>query len=193
MSYALLLLELFGRFFLVGLFSVGGGLATLPFLTSMGEATGWFTAADISNMVAISESTPGPMGINMATYVGYTVGGVPGSVLAPLGLIAPSIAIIMIISRVLMKFRSSKYVNYAFYGLRAASVGLIAAACYSVAKIALFKSEVFSQTGNFFLSFDLKSVILCVVVFAAIMGIKKLHPIACIAIAAVIGILFQMG
>ena len=193
MSYALLLLELFGRFFLVGLFSIGGGLATLPFLTSMGEATGWFTAADISNMVAVSESTPGPMGINMATYVGYTVAGVPGSILGPIGLIAPSIVIIIIISRVLMKFRESKYVNYAFYGLRAASVGLIAAACYSVAKIALFNGEVFAETGNVFLGFDLKSVILCAIVFVAVMCFKKLHPIACIVAAAVVGIIFQMG
>lgn len=193
MSYALLLLELFGRFLLVGLFSIGGGLATLPFLTSMGEATGWFNATDISNMVAISESTPGPMGINMATYVGYTVGGIPGAVIGPLGLITPSIIIIIIVSRVLMKFRDSKYVNYAFYGLRAASVGLIAAACYSVAKIALFNGEVFAETGNFFLGFDIKSIILCVVVFAAVMCFKKLHPIACIVAAAVVGIIFQMG
>lgn len=189
----MLLLELFGRFALVGTFSVGGGLATLPFLTSMGETTGWFGAADISNMVAISESTPGPLGINMATYVGFGVGGYPGAVVAPLGLIAPSIVVIIAISKVLAKFRSSKYVNWAFYGLRAASVGLIASACFSVAKIAFFDSAAFSAGSGFFAAFDYKSVVLASAAFLAITFIKKLHPIVCIVAAAVIGIIFHMG
>lgn len=193
MSFLLLLCELFGRFFAVGLFSVGGGLATLPFLQSMGETTGWFNAMDISNMVAISESTPGPLGVNMATYVGYQVAGVAGSILAPLGLITPSIIVIIIISKILIKFRDSKYVDSAFYGLRAASVGLIAAACFAVMKIALFKSEVFAQTGSFFQAIDYKSIILCVVIFAGVKLFKKVHPIVFIVAAAVIGIIFHMG
>ncbi|MCM1543758.1 MAG: chromate transporter [Ruminococcus sp.] len=193
MSYFLLLCELFGRFFSVGLFSVGGGLATLPFLQSMGETTGWFNALDISNMVAISESTPGPLGINMATYVGYQVAGVPGSILAPIGLVTPSIIVIIIISRILIKFRDSKYVDSAFYGLRAASVGLIAAACFAVMKIAMFKSEVFAQTGSFFQALDYKSIILCVVIFACVKLFKKVHPIVFIVAAAVVGIIFKMG
>lgn len=157
----------------------------------MGEATGWFGPADVSDMVAISESTPGPLGINMATYVGYNVGGLPGAILAPLGLIAPSIVIIIAISKVLMKFRESKYVNWAFYGLRAASVGLIAAACFSVAKIAFFDSGVFESSG-FFAALDYKAIILAAVVFAALTCFKKLHPIVCILISAVIGIIFKM-
>lgn len=189
----ILLLELFGRFFLVGLFSIGGGLATLPFLTQMGEATGWFGAADISNMVAISESTPGPLGVNMATYVGYHLSGVPGGIVAVVGLITPSVIIILIISKVLMKFRDSKYVNNAFYALRAASVGLIAAACLAVAKVAMFKSEVFAETESFFAAVDYKSIILCVLLFICIKLFKKVHPIVFIAIAAVVGIIFQMG
>lgn len=191
MSYVLLLGELFVRFFLVGLFSVGGGLATLPFLQSMGAATGWFSDVDISNMVAISESTPGPLGINMATYVGYHIAGVAGSVLAPLALVTPSVIIIVIISKILVKFRDSKYVNNAFYGLRAASVGLIAAACFTVAKIALYKSEIFAETGNIFSAIDYKSVILCALVFIGVKAFKKVHPIFFIAAAAAVGIVFK--
>lgn len=199
MSVFSLLFEMFIRFFFVGLFSVGGGLATLPFLTDMAETTGWFTQMDISNMVAISESTPGPLGINMATYIGYQVAsdygmgyGILGSVLAATGLVTPSLIVIMIISKVLLKFRNSKIVDYSFYGLRAASVGLITAACLSVAKIAYYNSSVMAQTGNFFMAVDYKSIILTVIVFIGVTKFKKIHPIAFIALAAAAGIIFQM-
>ncbi|MBQ4365912.1 MAG: chromate transporter, partial [Clostridia bacterium] len=146
----MLLLEVFSRFFVVGLFSVGGGLATLPFLQKMGEATGWFGAAQISDMVAISESTPGPLGINMATYVGFQVAGVPGAAVGALGLITPSVIVILIVALFLKKFRDSKYVAWAFYGLRAASLGLIVAACWAVMKIAFWNAEAFAQSGAVF-------------------------------------------
>lgn len=195
----MIFLELFWRFFLVGLFSVGGGLATLPFLTSMGETTGWFDAMDISNMVAISESTPGPIGINMATYIGYQVGsevgpafGVVGSIVASIGEVAPAIITIMIISKMLMKFRDSKYVEYTFYGLRAASVGLIAAAWLGVAKIAFWNTEAFSQSENFLMAVDYKSIILSAVIFFLVTKFKKIHPIVLIILAAVVGIIFKM-
>lgn len=195
----MIFLELYFRFFMVGLFSVGGGLATLPFLTSMGETTGWFDSMDISNMVAISESTPGPIGINMATYVGFQVGsgmgmpfGVLGSIIATLGEVTPAIMIIIIISRMLMKFRESKYVEYAFYGLRAASVGLITAAWLGVAKIAFWNAEVFAQGENFLMAVDYKSVILSAVIFFLVNKFKKLHPIVIIVLAAVVGIIFKM-
>ena len=195
----MIFLELFVRFFMVGLFSVGGGLATLPFLTSMGEATGWFDAMDISNMVAISESTPGPIGINMATYIGYQVGsemgagfGVLGSIVASLGEVAPALIVIIIVSKMLMKFRDSKYVEYVFYGLRAASVGLIAAAWLGVAKIAFYNSEVMAESGNFLMAIEYKSIILSAVIFFLVTKFKKLHPIALIALSAVVGIIFKM-
>ena len=191
MSYALLLGELFLRFFLVGLFSIGGGLATLPFLQSMGEATGWFGGVDISNMVAVSESTPGPLGINMATYVGYHVAGAVGSVVAPIALVAPSVVVIIIVSKILAKFRDSKYVDNAFYGLRAASVGLIAVAFFAVAKIALFDSEILAETGNVFRAIDYKSLVLCVAIFIGVKLFKKIHPIFFIAVAAAVGIIFK--
>ncbi len=194
----MIFIELIWRFFFVGLFSIGGGLATLPFLTDMGEATGWFDSMDISNMVAISESTPGPLGINMATYVGYQIGstygvagGFFGSILASLSLVAPSVIVILIICKVLDKFKDSKYVQYAFYGLRAASVGLITSALLGVAKIAFISGE--SVSFDNVLSFvDYRSIILSVLIFIVVTKFKKLHPIAVILFAAVIGIVFKM-
>ena len=121
-------LRLFFEFFKTGLFAVGGGMATLPFLKIMGESTGWFTQTDLMNMLAVSESTPGPVGINMATYVGFTTAGLTGSIVATIGEVTPSIVIIMVIAAMLAKFRDSKYVANAFYGLRPASTGLIGAA-----------------------------------------------------------------
>lgn len=195
----MIFLELYIRFFMVGLFSIGGGLATLPFLTSMGKTTGWFDAIDISNMVAISESTPGPIGINMATYIGYQVGseigapfGILGSIIASIGEVTPAVIIIIIVSKMLMKFRESKYVEYTFYGLRAASVGLIAAAWLGVAKIAFFNSEAMAESGNFLMSVDYKSIILSGIIFFLVTKFKKIHPIALIALSAVVGIIFKM-
>ena len=117
-------LRLFFEFFKVGLFSVGGGLATIPFLTDIGARTGWFTAADLADMLAISESTPGPIGVNMATYTGFHVGGIPGGIIATLGLIAPAIIVITVIAGFLKKFRESRVVDGVFSGLRPASTAL---------------------------------------------------------------------
>lgn len=194
---ALLLLygEMFLRFFSVGLFAIGGGLATLPFLIDMGEATGWFTQADISDMVAISESTPGPLGINMATYIGFqissnfgTLPGILGAVIAPLGVITPSVIIIIIVSKILNRFKDSKYVQYAFYGLRAASFGLIVSALLSVAKIAFFGAEgtVSPESINWL------CIVLSAVIFAVAFKFKKVHPILLIVFAAIMGIIFKM-
>ena len=121
----MILLRLFYEFFKTGLFSVGGGMATIPFLQHMGETTGWFTNQELTTMIAVSESTPGPMGVNMATYVGFTVAGVPGAVIATLGEVTPSIIVILIIAALLRNFRENRYVDRAFYGLRPASTGLI--------------------------------------------------------------------
>ena len=123
----MILLRLFYEFFKTGLFSVGGGMATIPFLQHMGEATGWFTNQELTTMIAVSESTPGPMGVNMATYVGFHIGstfgmgglgGIVGAVVATLGLITPSIIVILIIAGFLQKFRHSRTVEAVFSGLR---------------------------------------------------------------------------
>ena len=195
----MIFLELYFRFFFVGLFAIGGGLATVPFLQSMGEATGWFNQSDIADMIAISESTPGPIGVNMATYVGYqsgevfgVAGGIFGGVIATLGLITPSIIVIVIVARMLQKFKDSKYVEYAFYGLRAASIGLVASACLGVAKIAFWNTEIMAESGSVFAAVNYKSIILSAVIFFCITKFKKLHPIALILFSAVVGILLKM-
>ena len=121
-------LRLFFEFFKAGLFAVGGGLATLPFLYDMAEKTGWFTAETVMDMIAISESTPGPIGVNMATYAGFTTAGVLGSVCATVGLVFPSVIIIIFVYKMLEKFKGSKLVNDVFYGLRPAVAGLVGAA-----------------------------------------------------------------
>ena len=128
----ILYLQLFWEFFKTGLFAVGGGMATIPFLYNMADATGWFTRNDVANMIAVGESTPGPIGVNMATYVGYVTGsgegGLPfailGAVVATLGLITPSVIVILIIASFLKAFRNNRYVDSAFYGLRPPPPGL---------------------------------------------------------------------
>lgn len=188
----MILLRLFFEFAKVGLFAVGGGLATIPFLQDMGARTGWFTNADLTTMIAVSESTPGPMGVNMATYVGFHTAGVLGGVVATLGLIFPSVVIILIIAGFLEKFRQSKAVDGVFYGLRAASVALITAALLQVAKIALLVPGQSWEGIPFQL--NLVAVILAVIIFALVKfsPLKKLHPICFIGLAALAGIIFQM-
>ncbi len=183
------LLRLFFEFFKTGLFAVGGGLATVPFLREMGAATGWFTDADLTTMIAVSESTPGPMGVNMATYVGFHIAGVPGAVLATLGLITPSIIVILIIAGFLEKFRTSRTVEAVFRGLRPASVALIAVAGLSVAKSVLLRA---APDGAPPLRWQ--AALLCAAVFACLQSkaLKKLHPIVFIAAAAVLGAVFGL-
>lgn len=187
----MILLRLFFEFFKVGLFAVGGGLATIPFLESMGSATGWFSPADLTTMIAVSESTPGPIGVNMATYVGFQVGGIPGAVIATLGLIAPSILVIILIAGFLQKFRQSRTVDAVFYGLRPASTALIAAAGLKVA-LDVLVTVGGTQSHTFSISWPL--VILAAAVFLAmkIKPLGKLHPIVFIGAAALAGILFNL-
>ena len=184
------LLRLAFEFFKTGLFAVGGGLATLPFLYAMGTTTGWFNAQDVANMIAISESTPGPMGVNMATYVGFHSCGIIGSLVGPLSLVFPSVVIIVIISKILNKFKESKMVQDVFYGLRPASTGLIIAAGLGVAKIALLHLDNFLDTKNILNLFNYKAIILAAVIYF-IMKKKDFHPILMVVFAAVIGIVFK--
>ena len=185
------LLRLFFEFCKIGLFSVGGGLATIPFLADLGERTGWFTSGELANMIAISESTPGPLGVNMATYVGFTSAGVAGGVVATLGLVFPCVVVILIVSAFLQKFRSSKAVDGVFYGLRAASVALITSAMLQVARIAFTRYDMLSPNSWDFhwMAFLLAAVIFVLLKFTPL---KKLHPICFIALAAVAGVVFRM-
>lgn len=186
-------IQLFYEFFKTGLFAIGGGMATLPFLYDMADKTGWFTAEQLSDMIAISGSTPGPIGVNMATYVGYTTGGVIGGIIATIGLITPSIIIIIIIAFFLKSFRENKYVDAVFYGLRPASTGLIAAAGSTVVMLTLLKLDLFKQTGSIINLFDWKALVLAVIIFILtnyVKVTKKLHPVVFIAGSAIVGIVF---
>jgi len=193
------LLRLYWEFFKTGLFSVGGGLATLPFLYEMGEKTGWFTTAQVADMLAVSESTPGGIGVNMATYAGYTAAGIPGGVIATLGLVTPSIIVIMIVAAILKSFRENRYVSSAFYGLRAASTGLIAASGLSVMAGALLVTEALQleSVGEIAMHlFNWPAVALAVAVYLLsnkVKWTKKLHPIVFIGFSAVVGVVFRFG
>ena len=189
-------LQLFWEFFKTGLFSVGGGLATLPFIYDMSDKTGWFTYQQIADMVAVAESTPGPIGINMATYVGYATGGVPGSLIATLGIVTPAIIIILIIATCLRKFRDSQLVNHAFYGLRPASTALSAAAGLSVVLISLVDTAAYQASGMLDDLFCWKAIVLAAVIWLltnVVKPTKKLHPIVFIAGSAVAGIVFSFA
>lgn len=183
-------LQLFLEFFRTGLFAVGGGMATLPFLYDMAERTGWFTAAQLADMIAVSESTPGPVGVNMATFVGTETMGVPGAVIATLGLITPSVITILIIAGFLQKFRTSRTVNDVFYGLRPASTALVAAAGLRVA------ASLFVVLGGSWKDITIQwpAVAIALVVFAAmrLKWFKKLHPIVFIGLSALAGILINL-
>ncbi len=192
----MLYFQLFYEFFKAGLFAIGGGMATLPFLYDISDKTGWFTHGQLADMVAISESTPGPIGVNMATYVGFTTGGIPGAVIATLGLITPSIIIILIIAGFLKSFKDSKYVKSAFYGLRPASTGLIAAAGLTVAVLVLFQKEFYAATGRLTDLISFRNILLMVVLYLFTAKIKKtrdLHPVVFIAASAVVGIVFRFA
>ena len=183
----MLMLELGFRFFCCGLFAIGGGLATLPFLYNISKETGWYTFSDISNMIAVSESTPGPMGVNMATYVGFLTGVVPGAVTATVGLIAPSVIVILIVAAFLQAFRDSKYVAGAFYGLRPASTALITAAGLVVVR------ETFWLTGGvlFWQGTVLAAVLL--VLTRWVKQTKNWHPIVFIGLSALVGVVFRFA
>ena len=188
----MILIQLFYEFFKAGLFAVGGGLATLPFLQDISAKTGWFTLDQLADMIAISECTPGPIGVNMATYVGFSTAGGPGALAATLGLIAPSIIVILIIAGFLKRFQDNRYVQAAFYGLRPASTGLIGAACISVAVTALLNLSRFSESRAIMDLFQWKAVILAVILFFAMKHpkLKKLHPAVFLGASAVVGVLF---
>lgn len=184
-------IQLFWEFFKTGLFSVGGGLATLPFLRQMGNQFGWFTEAELTNMLAVSESTPGPIGVNMATYAGTTVcGGNPlGGAVATFGLVLPSVLVILLIAGLLKHFRENRYVDKCFQMIRPASVGLVAAAVLSVLKIALFR-----ESSGAFLGLVpfLPAIILFAVLAVSRWKLQKLHPICFILFGATAGIVYYL-
>lgn len=187
-------LNLFYEFFKTGLFAVGGGLATLPFLYDMSDRTGWFSSSQLADMLAVSESTPGPIGVNMATYVGFTIRGIPGALVATLGLVTPSVIVILIVAAFLKSFRDNRFVNAGFYGLRPASTAMVASAGISVVALALLQVDQFRATGALADLFNWKGVALAAVLLVLTRWVKPtkgLHPILFILASAVVGVVFQ--
>ena len=192
----MLYLQLFWEFFKTGLFAIGGGMATLPFLYDMADKTGWFTRAQLADMIAVSESTPGPIGVNMATYAGFDCAGVLGGVVATLGLVTPSVIVIVLIAMALQAFRTNKYVDAAFYTLRPASTGLIAAAGWSVFALVLVNLDAYRVSYQLADLLQWKNLILFAVIWVLtnlVKPLKKLHPVVFLALAAVVGIVFRLG
>ena len=189
---SIMLFLLFLQFFKTGLFSVGGGLATLPFLYEISDSTGWFSHADIADMIAISESTPGAIGINMSTYAGYKTAGIAGGIVATLSLALPSFIVILIIAGFLDRFKGNRYVDAAFYGLRPASIAMISAAGINVVKIALLNIPAFMESHDIGQLVILKGLLLAAVIFILRKKLK-LHPIVFIAASAIIGVVFRFG
>lgn len=176
-------LQLFWEFFKIGLFSIGGGLATLPFLYTLAQThPHWLTAKTIADMIAVSESTPGPIGINMATFAGYQAAGALGGLIATLGEITPSVIIIIFIARFLGKFDKNLYVKDAFYALRPAVVGLITFAGLRLLSVTLF----FEHT------LKVKEAVLFAVLVVLVLRFKKVHPLIWIVIGATAGLLLAL-
>ena len=176
----MIFLQLFWEFFKTGLFAIGGGMATVPFLFDISARTGWFTASELANMIAISESTPGPIGVNMATYAGYETAGIAGGVIATLGLMMPSVIIILIVAGLLSRFSEKPIVKTVFRYLRPAVIGLLLFALWQLLPLT------FMDEANNLLPLPVAAF--AVLLFCALKW-KKVHPIIWIGVGAVFGII----
>lgn len=186
-------LLLFWEFFKTGLFAVGGGLATLPFLREIAiHHPHWFSLEALADIIAIAESTPGPVGVNASTYAGYQACGILGALVATFALILPSFCIIFFISKALKKYRDNRYVNRVFYSLRPAVTGLIGASGYSVIRLSFLGAAEVTSFAALAAALDWRAVLLFAVLLTAmqIKWLKKIHPVLFIAAGAVAGILF---
>jgi chromate transporter len=177
------LLFLFGQFFKIGLFSVGGGYATLPFLYELADNYPWLSREDVGNMLAVAQSLPGAIGANLSAYTGFRYAGIPGGFAAVLGLISPSIIIIIVIARLLDVFKQSKTVAALFAGFRPAGAGLLSAAAFAAVAVSLYVPG--WQTWREALRW--RELALFAVLFFLIFKFKK-HPVIYIAAAGLAGI-----
>lgn len=176
------LLIMFLEFFKTGLFAVGGGLATIPFLMDMSDKYGWFSQSELANMIAVAESTPGPIGVNTATYAGVTTYGIGGGIIATLGLVLPSYIVIVIVSKILEKFRENKLTQNLFYGLRPTVAGLITVAAYTLLETTVFPDMIL----------NIKALVMLLVFTLFVLSYKKLNPIVVIILGAILGIIFKI-
>ncbi|MGL5329667.1 MAG: chromate transporter [Peptostreptococcaceae bacterium] len=184
-------IQLFYEFFKTGLFALGGGLATLPFLYDIARNYPWFDESMLADMVAISQSTPGPIGINMATFAGFQAGGVLGSLIATLALVMPSFIIIIIIAHFLNQFRANKKVESLFYVIRPAVTGLIAVAWFEIVSISILTWNKFTDSKNIVDLVNYKALVLFIVVFLVSKKSKK-HPIIFLTVGAIAGIVLKL-
>jgi chromate transporter len=184
----MVLARLFYEFFKIGIFTYGGGLAMLPLLQEKAITYGWLTKEQFTDMIAISQSTPGAIAINMATFVGYDQAGLLGAILSSMGLILPGFIIIIIVSKFLKHFNEKPVVKAIFVGLRAAVIGLILTAVINVAMVSIVNYDLYKETEMIGNLFDVKSTILFAAVMFAVIKYKK-HPIYYIISAGIIGII----
>ena len=187
MIYFLLFLE----FFKIGLFAIGGGMAALPFLYELAGKYSWYTQSDVANMLAISESTPGPIGVNMSTYVGFVTAGLRGSLLSTLALIIPGAIISMIVFSFMTKFRKNPLVESSFYGIRPAVTALITVALIEVLKTCVVKLDAYHLTNNLIDLLDFKAAA-AFIAFVILIRKFKFHPILYVACGAFLGILLRL-
>jgi chromate transporter len=180
------LLVIFGEFFRIGLFAIGGGLATLPFIYKLSGTAPWLDADTIPDMLAVAQSSPGAVGVNLAIYAGYRAAGIPGGAAAALGIVAPSIIIICVIAGMLQAFKENKIVQAVFTGLRPAAAGLLCAACIPVLKISLWNSGAVLWYEHL----RVMQSALFVVLFVLIRKFKA-HPVFYIASAGILGVILK--
>ena len=188
----MILLELFATFFEIGLFTFGGGYAMISLMRDRILAHGWLTEGELLNIIAVAESTPGPVAVNMATFVGATQGGILGSALATLGVVLPAFIIVILIVLVLRKFLEYKGVKAVLNGIRPCAIALIIGT-----SLTLFMSTLLGISGGIKngVNPDLKGLIILALIFAIGFGLKKImkkkpSPILMIGISAVLGIIF---
>lgn len=187
MIYITLALE----FFKIGLFSIGGGLATVPFIRELGATYGWFTNEELIQMIAVSESTPGPIGINMATYVGYKTAGYLGAIITTLFEVMPALIIIMIISTIFQKYKDNKYVVKAFKYIRPCTFALMLTAFIGIFCNSVILINKINETGNIMDAFNIKSLIVFTVIYIFNKN-TKYHPLVYIGISALLGVLLSI-
>lgn len=176
--------ELFWTFFQIGAFTFGGGYAMLPLIQSEVTAKGWLSSTELVNFVAVSESTPGPFAVNMATYVGAETAGFWGAVCATLGVVLPSFVIILIVAGCYDRFRKSRFVSGCMAGLKPAVVGMIASAALSVAGTVFFPAGALPSLDTS------PALIVSAIIFLAVLvsAMKKIHPIVLVVLSAAAGI-----
>ncbi|MDR0530969.1 MAG: chromate transporter [Oscillospiraceae bacterium] len=183
------------EFFCTGLFAIGGGLATIPFLQSIGRRRpGWYTSAQLGNMIAASQCAPGPLGTNMATFVGFTVGGWAGALLSVLALMAPTVLVDLAVAHVMERFRGAEKVEKVMEYLRPVSAGLICAAAFALLQISLGSGAWnwrAPATWPRWFNWPCCALYAALLPFALWKKLKKIHPIAYIAAGAAVGMLFK--